>query len=185
MNTKNDQDIIEKAKLIKLVVFDVDGVFTDGSLYYHDDGQETKAFNTQDGQGVKMLHQQGIETAIITGRTSNIVKHRAQNLGVLRLVQGREDKLVALNEILSGMNLTPDQVAYAGDDLPDLPAICYAGLGIAVANAHSFVALHADWQTSLPGGNGAVREICDFILDAKGLLSDMQNKYLTLADTSK
>ena len=181
MNTKSNQDIIEKAKLIKLMVFDVDGVFTDGSLYYHDSGQETKAFNTQDGHGVKMLHQQGIETAIITGRTSNIVVNRAQNLGISRLLQGREDKLVAMKEILREMNLTPDQVAYAGDDLPDLPAICYAGLGIAVANAHNFVALHADWQTSTPGGQGAVREICDFILDAKGLLSDMQNKYLTLS----
>ena len=178
MNTKSNQDIIEKARLIKLIVFDVDGVFTDGSLYYHDSGQETKAFNTQDGQGIKMLHQQGIETAIITGRTSNIVIHRAKNLGILRLVQGREDKLVALKEILNDMSLTPDQVAYAGDDLPDLPAICYAGLGIAVANAHNFVALHADWQTSLPGGKGAVREISDFILDAKGLLSNIQNKYL-------
>jgi len=178
LNTKNNQDIIEKARLIKLIVFDVDGVFTDGSLYYHDSGQETKAFNTQDGQGIKMLHQQGIETAIITGRTSNIVIHRAKNLGILRLVQGREDKLVALKEILSDMSLTPDQVAYAGDDLPDLPAICYAGLGIAVANAHNFVALHADWQTSLPGGKGAVREISDFILDAKDLLSNIQNKYL-------
>ena len=178
MNTKSNQDIIEKARLIKLIVFDVDGVFTDGSLYYHDSGQETKAFNTQDGQGIKMLHQQGIETAIITGRTSNIVIHRAKNLGILRLVQGREDKLVALKEILSDMSLTPDQVAYAGDDLPDLPAISYAGLGIAVANAHNFVALHADWQTSLPGGKGAVREISDFILDAKGLLSNIQNKYL-------
>lgn len=178
MNTKSNQDIIEKARLIKLIVFDVDGVFTDGSLYYHDSGQETKAFNTQDGQGIKMLHQQGIETAIITGRTSNIVIHRAKNLGILRLVQGREDKLVALKEILNDMSLTPDQVAYAGDDLPDLPAISYAGLGIAVANAHNFVALHADWQTSLPGGKGAVREISDFILDAKGLLSNIQNKYL-------
>jgi len=178
LNTKSNQDIIEKARLIKLIVFDVDGVFTDGSLYYHDSGQETKAFNTQDGQGIKMLHQQGIETAIITGRTSNIVIHRAKNLGILRLVQGREDKLVALKEILNDMSLTPDQVAYAGDDLPDLPAISYAGLGIAVANAHNFVALHADWQTSLPGGKGAVREISDFILDAKGLLSNIQNKYL-------
>ena len=181
MNTKNNQDIIEKAKLIKLMVFDVDGVFTDGSLYYHDDGQETKAFNSLDGHGVKMLHQQGIETAIITGRTSNIMKNRAQNLGIVRMVQGREDKLVALKEMLSDINLAPEQIAYAGDDLPDLPAIRYAGLGIAVANAHSFVASHSDWQTSLPGGKGAVREICDFILDAKGLLNEMQNKYL---DTS-
>ena len=170
--------IREKAANIKLVVFDVDGVFTDGTLYYNDDGLEVKAFNTQDGHGVKMLHQQGIETAIITGRTSNIVKHRAENLGVKRLLQGREDKLEALREILNGSNLQAEEVAYAGDDLPDLPAICYVGLGIAVANAHSFVAKHADWQTTLPGGKGAVREICDFILDAQGLLDAMQSDYL-------
>ncbi len=175
--------IREKAANIQLVVFDVDGVLTDGSLYYNNEGVETKAFNTQDGHGVKMLHQQGIETAIITGRTSDIIKYRAENLGIKQLIQGREDKLLALQEILAETDLSAEHVAYVGDDLPDLPAICFAGLGIAVANAHGFVAKHADWQTSLSGGKGAVREVCDLILDAQGLLDAMQQSYLSDNDT--
>ena len=179
---KDIQTIRKLATKVKLVVFDVDGVFTDGKLYYHENGLESKAFSTADGQGVKMLHQQGIETAIITGRTSNCVKHRAANLGIKRLYQGREDKLIALREITTEMALSAEHIAYAGDDLPDLPAIRFAGLGIAVANAQAFVAEHADWQTSLAGGQGAVREICNLILDSKGLLDDMHNEYLIFAE---
>lgn len=179
---KDIQTVRKQATKIKLVVFDVDGVFTDGTLYYHENGLESKAFSTADGHGVKMLHQQGIETAIITGRTSNCVKHRAANLGIKRLHQGREDKLTALRGIATEMALSAEQIAYVGDDLPDLPAIRYAGLGIAVANAQAFVAEHADWQTSLPGGQGAVREVCNLILDAKGLLDDLHESYLNIIE---
>ena len=172
------QEVVEKAKRIKLMVFDVDGVLTNGQLFFTEDGTELKAFNSLDGHGIKMLHQAGIETAIITGRTSKLVIKRAKDLGVTHLYQGREDKLQALQELLSESPLSLEDVAYAGDDLPDLGAIRAAGLGIAVANAHPFVQKNADWQTTLSGGNGAAREICDFILEAQGQLKALLEAYL-------
>ncbi|MBL4607875.1 MAG: 3-deoxy-manno-octulosonate-8-phosphatase KdsC [Pseudomonadales bacterium] len=172
------QEVIEKARKIKLMVFDVDGVLTNGQLFFTEDGTELKAFNSLDGHGIKMLHQAGIDTAIITGRTSNIVIKRAKDLGITHLYQGREDKLQALKELLAESSLSLEEVGYVGDDLPDLSAIRAVGLGIAVANAHSFVRKHADWQTTLAGGSGAARELCDLILDAQGKLSPLLEKYL-------
>lgn len=170
--------IKEKAKKIKLMVFDVDGVLTNGQLFFATDGCELKAFNILDGQGIKMLQKCGIQTALITGRNSSIVAKRAKDLGIEHLYQGREDKLVALKELLQNTGITMEETAYAGDDLPDLAAIRAAGLGITVANAHPFVAKHADWQTQLAGGAGAAREICDLILDAQGQLDCLHAQYL-------
>ena len=172
------QAIKEKAKHVKLMVFDVDGVLTNGQLTFTEQGEELKSFNSLDGHGIKMLHQAGIKTAIITGRVSHIVIKRAKDLGISHLYQGREDKLKALQELLNETPFTLGDTAYAGDDLPDLGAIRAVGLGIAVANAHPFVAKHADWQTTLTGGAGAGREICDLILDAQGHLNALQNTYL-------
>lgn len=172
------QEIIEKAKKIKLMVFDVDGVLTNGQLFFTEDGTELKAFNSLDGHGIKMLHQAGIDTAIITGRTSKLVIKRAKDLGITHLYQGREDKLQALQELLTESTLSLEEVGYVGDDLPDLGAIRAVGLGIAVANAHSFVRENADWQTTLCGGSGAAREICDLILDAQGQLTPLLETYL-------
>ncbi|EMV9185913.1 HAD family hydrolase, partial [Escherichia coli] len=126
-------DLLQRAKAVRLAVFDVDGVLTDGKLYFLPDGGEFKTFNTLDGQGIKMLMNSGVRTAIITGRSSPVIERRAKNLGINHLFQGREDKLVALDELLAELGLGYEEVAYLGDDLPDLPAIRRAGLGMAVA----------------------------------------------------
>ncbi len=172
------QDLLEKAKNIKLLVLDVDGVLTDGKLYFSNTGDEFKAFSTLDGQGIKMLQNSGVSVAIITGRESELVKRRANNLGIHHLIQGREDKLLALDELRATLSIEYQCIAYIGDDLPDLSAIRRVSLGITVANGHSFVAEHADWQTQMSGGNGAVREACELIMRAQGTLLDAWDQYL-------
>ena len=171
-------DLIQRARSVRLLVLDVDGVLTDGKLYFLADGSEAKAFSTLDGQGIKMLMNSGVNVAIITGRTSTIVERRAANLGIMHLIQGREDKRTALDELLSSLQLSYDQVAYLGDDLPDLAAIRCVALGVAVANANTFVRQHALAVTSLRGGEGAARELCEFIMAAQGTLNAAQNAYL-------
>lgn len=174
----NNIELMERARRVRLVVFDVDGVLTDGRLNFLPDGSEFKSFSTLDGQGIKMLMNNGIQTAIITGRTSAVVENRAANLGIPTLIQGREDKRIALDEVLAELQLAYDDVAYLGDDLPDLPAIRCVSLGVAVANANSFVRQHADAVTSLRGGEGAARELCEFILHAQGRLNAARQAYL-------
>lgn len=161
---------LEKARRIRLLVLDVDGVLSDGQLYYSDSGDEIKAFYTPDGVGIKLLQRAGIPVAIITGRSSEIVKRRAAELGIEHLVQGRDDKLVALGELLQELGVSIEETAYMGDDLPDLTAIQACGLGMTVATGDDYVAGFADWRSQLPGGRGAVREACEFILDAQDLL---------------
>lgn len=173
-----DSHLVQRARAVKLLVLDVDGVLTDGKLYFLADGSEAKAFSTLDGQGIKMLKNSGVNIAIITGRTSTIVERRAANLGIEHLIQGREDKRVALDELLSTLQLPYDQVAYLGDDLPDLAPIRCVALGVAVANANTFVRQHAQAVTSLRGGEGAARELCEFIMAAQGTLAAAQNAYL-------
>ena len=169
----------EKARAIRLLALDCDGVLTDGRLYYGNAGEELKAFSILDGLGIKLLRASGVEVAIITGRTSEIVKRRARELGIGELLlQGREDKLDALHELLPATGLALSQVAYCGDDLPDLGAILACGLGIATANAHFAVREQADWVTSVRGGEGAVREICDLLMDAQGTLADAIARHL-------
>lgn len=162
-----DAALKEKARKIRLLALDVDGVLTDGRLYFAEDGQELKTFDTQDGHGIKMLANSGVTCAIITGRNTQLVARRAKNLGIQHLLQGREDKLVALRELITELGFSLEEVAYVGDDWPDLPAIKASGLGVAVANAHEELYQHADHVTSLPGGRGAVREVCDLILRAQ------------------
>jgi len=171
-------DIQNKAAAIKLVVFDVDGVMTDGRLYFSSLGDEVKAFNVKDGLGIKLLQEAGIATAIITGRTSQLVIKRATDLGITHLQQGREDKVMALKELLEKIDLPIESVAYMGDDLPDLAAIRYAGLGATVADALPIVVEHADWQAKYNGGEGAVRELCEMILSAQGQLDRLHQRYL-------
>ncbi|MDZ7784419.1 MAG: HAD-IIIA family hydrolase [Halioglobus sp.] len=151
-----------------MLVLDVDGVLTDGRLYYGDNGEEFKAFNIRDGLGIKLLQQAGVPVAIITGRVSDIVSRRARELGIEEIIQGREDKREALLELCRGHGLTLEECAYMGDDLPDLGAIVAAGLGMSVADACPAVREAADWRSSLAGGCGAVREACEFILGARG-----------------
>ncbi len=167
-----------KAKTVKLLALDVDGVMTDGKLYFSAQGDELKAFSILDGHGIKMLLNQGIEVAIITGRNSPLVARRARDLGIKHIIQGREDKQVALTALCEELNIALEHAAYIGDDLPDLGAIVSAGLGICVPNAHFFVAKHADHCTKAKGGEGAVREVCDLILSSKGLLDALLESYL-------
>lgn len=171
-------EVIRKAKQIQLLVTDVDGVLTDGRLYFGNSGEELKAFSILDGLGIKLLRDSGIDTAIITGRRSELVARRARELNITRIYQGREDKRQALEEICADLKLPLSAVAYVGDDLPDLAAIRAAGLGVAVANAHPFVAQHADWQTSSAGGSGAVRETCELIMKAQGTLNASWERFL-------
>jgi 3-deoxy-D-manno-octulosonate 8-phosphate phosphatase (KDO 8-P phosphatase) len=173
-----DPALLERCRAIKLAIFDVDGVLTDGRLYFLADGSEFKTFNTLDGQGIKMLIASGVRTAIISGRSTPIVERRAQNLGIQHLYQGREDKLVVLDELLGELGLSYAEVAYLGDDLPDLPIIRRAGLGMAVANANEFVRRHAHAVTLARGGEGAAREFCEVIMRAQGTLDAAQAAYL-------
>jgi|TARA_B110000971_G_scaffold49955_2_gene50277 3-deoxy-D-manno-octulosonate 8-phosphate phosphatase (KDO 8-P phosphatase) len=172
------KDILSAAKNIKLLLLDVDGVLTDGKLYYGNSGEELKAFNIQDGLGIKLLQQAGIQVGIITGRVSALLQRRADELGISPVIQGREDKLTALRELLQGMNLGLNEIAFMGDDLPDLSVINTVGLGITVANASSTLTTEAAWQTRRSGGDGAVREAAEMILRA-------QNKFDALVEQFK
>ena len=152
---------------IRLLVMDVDGVMTDGKITYSSDGQELKSFNIKDGLGIKRAQASGIETAIITGRTSPMVERRARELGIAHLVQGREDKLAALSDLVGQLNLSLDQVAYIGDDLPDLTAIESVKLGACPADAATEVKSKANWVSTRSGGDGCVRELCDLLVSHK------------------
>jgi len=171
-------DLQQRAQAIKLAIFDVDGVLTDGKLYFLVDGSEFKTFNTLDGHGIKMLIASGVRTAIISGRTTPVVERRAKNLGIQHLYQGREDKLVVLDELLGELGLSYEHVAYLGDDLPDLPVIRRVGLGMAVASADPYVRQHAHGVTRARGGDGAAREFCELIMRAQGSLDAAQAAYL-------
>ncbi len=161
-------DVKQRAARIKLVVFDVDGVFTDGRLYYAADGESLKVFHVHDGQGVKRLLRHGVQLAVISGRESVAVTRRMQDLGIAHVFQGDEHKLPIFERLLHKLSLKADQVAFVGDDLPDLPLLKAAGLGIAVANALPEVKAAAQHVTTARGGRGAVREVCDLILTAQG-----------------
>ena len=172
------KDILEKAAKIKLLVFDVDGVLTDGSLIVGDDGEEYKAFYSKDGLGMKMLQQTGVKIAVITARTSDVVLHRMQNLGIKHIYQGQLEKLPAFEKILTELDLSDEQAAYVGDDVIDLPVMLRAGLAITVADAHPLAKQHAHWQTPQPGGRGAARDVCELIMQAQGTLDAQFQKYL-------
>ena len=172
------QDILEKAARVQLVVFDVDGVLTDGSLYIGDDGQEYKAFHSRDGHGMKLLKEAGVEIGIITGRTSQVVEHRMASLGIEHVYQGQLEKLPAFQDLTRKLELAPQNVAYVGDDVVDLPIMVRVGLAIAVADAHPMVTRHAHWQTASSGGRGAARDVCELILDARNGLQDVFGRYL-------
>lgn len=157
-----------KAASIRLLALDVDGVLTSGELLYTSDGEEIKAFNILDGLGIKLLQEQGVEVAIISGRQSPMLLRRAGELGIRHLVQGREDKRDALEGLSGECGIALTRMAYIGDDLPDLGAIRSAGLGITVPNGHPLLRQHAWLCTERRGGEGAVREVADYLLDAQG-----------------
>jgi 3-deoxy-D-manno-octulosonate 8-phosphate phosphatase (KDO 8-P phosphatase) len=172
------QDIHSKAAAIRLIVFDVDGVLTDGGLFIGDDGQEYKAFNSKDGHGMVMLQQSGVEIAIITGRTSEVVRIRMASLGIERVYQGKREKLPAYEEIKKITGFDDEQIAYVGDDVVDLPVMTRVGFAVAVQDAHPLAKQHAHWVTPSGGGRGAAREVCELIMDAQGTLQSALRPYL-------
>ncbi|MEY3808473.1 MAG: 3-deoxy-manno-octulosonate-8-phosphatase KdsC [Pseudomonadota bacterium] len=172
------QQVLEKAKKLKLLILDVDGVLTDGRLFFDTEGNEYKSFHARDGHGIKLLRQTGVEVAVISGRKSKSVALRMKNLGIEYVYQGHENKIAAFNELLEKTGISPEQAAHVGDDLLDLPIMIRVGLAIAVNDANFAVKQHANWCTDLPGGQGAVREVCDFIMQAQGRFDDVLNAYL-------
>lgn len=172
------QDIQQLARNIRLLLLDVDGVLTDGKLYFGNDGNELKAFNILDGHGIKLLKASGVQVGIISGRKSDLVARRARDLGIGILVQGREDKWQALQEVLQHIDLSLDQIAFMGDDWPDLPVMGRVGMALTVPNAHASVRERAHWCSQARGGEGAVREACDLIMHAQGSFSAGLAPYL-------
>jgi 3-deoxy-D-manno-octulosonate 8-phosphate phosphatase (KDO 8-P phosphatase) len=167
-NVAVSDEVKARAKKIKVVVFDVDGVMTNGGLTIGDDGQEYKTFNTQDGLGMKLLKKSGVQMAIITGRTSKVVTKRAETTGVAHFYQGVEDKLVAFNDLIKQLNVTPEETAFMGDDVVDMPPMLRCGLSISVPAAPDAVKERAHYVTTRHGGSGAVREVCELIMQAQG-----------------
>ena len=169
--------LLQKIERIRLLALDVDGVLTDGRLYFLPDGGEIKVFNSLDGHGLKMLQRSGVTVALITGRSSTAVARRAAELGISHLHQGSEQKLPIFDGLLEQLGLDYSQAAFMGDDLPDLPLIRRAAVGMTVANAHPLVRQSADWQSTLAGGQGAVREACDLIMQTQGTLCLLLQAY--------
>lgn len=162
---------------VKLLLLDVDGVLTDGKLYFGNNGEELKAFNIYDGIGIKWLQRTGVKVGIVTGRQSQLVARRAADLGIQVVVQGREDKLVAVKELAAKLELRLTEIAYMGDDLPDLSAITQCGLGLTVPNASPDVKREAHWTSQSSGGDGAVREACELIMKAQGTFEAILQGY--------
>lgn len=171
-------DAIMRARKIKLIAFDVDGVMTDGTLYLADDGQEYKGFNSLDGHGLKMLKSTGVELAIVTGRTSRVVECRAKNLGITLVHQGAHDKLAVYESLCRELQLSCEETAFMGDDVVDLPVMRRAGLSIAVPSAPDLVKAHSHYITGRAAGRGAVREACEFLMQAQGSFDSAMAPYL-------
>ena len=169
--------ILERAEHIKLLIFDVDGVLTDGSIIIGDNGEEYKTFNARDGHGMKLLQFTGVKIGIITGRTCQAVSHRMTSLGIDLLYQGQQMKMPAFEAMLTQLSLTPQQCAYVGDDWVDLSIMEKVGLAVAVADAAPLVREKADWITPSRGGRGAAREVCECIMHAQNTLVDQIERH--------
>lgn len=172
------QEATTRARSVKIAIFDVDGVMTDGTLFLSDSGEEIKAYNVLDGHGLKMLKQSGVELAIITSRSSRSVERRAQNLDIRHLYQGSHDKLATFNSLLETLGLKATEACYMGDDVIDLPVMRQAGLAVSVPSAPAVVKKHAHYVTRALGGHGAVRECCEMIMTAQATLDGILNEYL-------
>jgi 3-deoxy-D-manno-octulosonate 8-phosphate phosphatase (KDO 8-P phosphatase) len=164
---KNQKIIIEKASKISLLMLDVDGVLTDGSILYNEKGKELKRFFVQDGQGIRWLQRSGIEVGFLSGRFAPAVAIRAKELGITLLFQGVQNKMEVFEKVLKKKNLLPDQVSFVGDDFIDLPLLKIVGLSISVINGHPLVQKEVDYVTKAPGGGGAVREVSELIIKAQ------------------
>jgi 3-deoxy-D-manno-octulosonate 8-phosphate phosphatase (KDO 8-P phosphatase) len=168
----------KQAAGIKLVLFDVDGVLTDGRLFVDNNGEEYKAFNSRDGHGMKMLQRNGVDIGIITGRTSKIVDHRMHELGIRHVRQGCQEKLPVYEQMIKELGLQPPQVAFVGDDVVDLPIMLRVGFAVAVQDAHALVKKHAHWITPSEGGRGAARDLCELIMLVQGTHTAEMQRYL-------
>lgn len=172
------QSADERARGVKLMIFDVDGVLTDGRLYLSDNGEEMKAFNSRDGQGIKLLREAGIAVGVITARSSRAVERRARELGIELLRQGASDKAGAFAELLSGQKLKANEAGYMGDDLADLPVLTRCGFAASVPSAPEVVRTRVHYVARAAGGEGAAREVCEFILRAQNALEHAVARYL-------
>jgi len=170
-------EVLKKAKSIRLLLLDVDGVMTDGRVVFADSGEEVKAFDVKDGHGIRMLMRTGVSVALLTGRESRVVLHRARDLGIDMVYQGAKDKLSVFEGILREKGFKGEEVCYVGDDLVDMPVMKRAGLSISVADASEELKGSVDYVTSMPGGRGAVREVCELILKAQGKWEDATSRY--------
>ncbi len=168
----------ERFARTRLLCLDVDGVLTDGGLHYTESGEELKTFSTQDGHAIKMLAATGVTTAIITGRRTQLVARRAEELGIDHLFQGVHDKRAALTELLERTGLDAGDAAHMGDDIPDLPVLTRVGLALAPANLHPALRAHVHHVTRSRGGDGAVREVCELLMRARGTWADALAAYL-------
>ncbi len=175
-------DVWQRARDIRLLLLDVDGVLTDGSLCFDAKGEAYKVFHVRDGHGIKMAQRAGIEVAFLSGRRSDAAYHRARELDISRFHEGLRDKVPVLENLLAALNLTPGEVAAVADDLVDLPLMARVGLAVAVADAVPEVAAAAHWVTSLPGGRGAVRQVCDLLLKAQGRWEEIAGPWLAAGD---
>ncbi len=171
-------EILERARQVRLVIFDVDGVLTDGRLFFDHEGREYKSFHARDGHGLKLLSRSGVTTAVISGRKSRSVALRCESLGIEHVYQGYEDKRLALQSLQEATGIAPAAMACVGDDVLDLPLLTRVRLAIAVADAHPLVRRHVHWVTTLPGGQGAAREVCDLIMEAQNTLDTAIGEYL-------
>ena len=169
--------LAERSQAIELILSDVDGVLTDGSIIFDNEGIETKRFHIHDGMGIKLWQRAGGKFGLVTGRSSHIVNVRATELGINLVRQGAEQKLAAVREIAAELRLSAEQICYIGDDLPDLAAVRFAGLGVAVADACPELRKAADYTTNLPGGRGAVRETIELILKSQQRWDDILQQY--------
>ncbi|MEM7259810.1 MAG: HAD-IIIA family hydrolase [Pseudomonadota bacterium] len=168
----------QRAAQIELIIFDVDGVFTDGGLYRSDDGQEFKRFHANDGLGIRMLQSADITLAVITGRTSKVVEHRCKELGIEHVYQGQKDKLGAYQQLQQQLDIDPQKIAYMGDDIIDMPVMRRVGLALTVPHACEEIADMAHWTSTRHGGNGAVRDACEFILKAQDRYQQAIERYM-------
>lgn len=173
-------DLQQRAETVKLMIFDVDGVLTDGRITYLDDGSEIKSFDVQDGHGIKLLQRAGLEVALITGRYCAAVAQRAKGLGISRVYQGIHYKIEAYEKILAETGLTDAQVGYMGDDLIDVPVMRRAGFSVAVPNSSPHVLPYAHYVTKAQGGHGACREVCELLLMAQKLWDEVTQRYFRL-----
>ena len=172
------ESLIARAKAVKLLLFDVDGVLTDGSLFLDNHGEEYKAFNSRDGHGIKMLQRNGVAVGVITGRDSQIVAHRTRELGIAHVRQGCADKLPVYEEMIRELGFKPEQVGFVGDDVVDLPIMLRAGFAVSPQDGHFLVKRHAHWVTPSAGGRGAGRDVCELLMLAQGTYAAEMQRYL-------